>query len=161
VTDDPTLPADSDVEAGDRPAGPPRPAHLSWPNVGLVAAGGTAGTGLRFLISRVTPTWAGLPVAIFAINVVGAFLLGLLLERLAGHDHDVAWSRRLRLAIGTGVLGGFTTYSALATDTAVLDTTHPGRAAGYALGTVVVGAIASTAGIAASRRRQPSSGRRP
>jgi len=49
------------------------------------------------------------------------------------------------------VLGGFTTYSALATETVTLAATHPGRAAGYALGTVFLGAAASILGIWLSR----------
>ena len=56
-------------------------------------------------------------------------------------------------AVTEGVLGGFTTYSALATDTATLAVTHPGRAVGYALATVLVGAVASTAGIVLARHR--------
>ena len=54
----------------------------------------------------------GVPVATFGINVVGAFLLSVLLELLAKHGLDIGWSRRVRLGVGTGALGGFTTYSA-------------------------------------------------
>jgi CrcB protein len=100
------------------------------------------------------PEVAGISIATFGINVVGAFLLGVLLELLAGHSPDTGWSRRMRLGLGTGGLGGFTTYSALATQTVVLAATHPGRAIGYALGTVIVGAAASIAGIWLSRRRR-------
>jgi CrcB protein len=121
--------------------------HLSLANIALVAAGGAAGTGLRYLITLAVPPWAGVPVATLAINVVGAFLLGVLLELLADRTHDTGWSRRVRLGVGTGGLGGFTTYSALATDTALLAAAHPGRAAGYALATVILGAAASIAGI--------------
>jgi CrcB protein len=115
--------------------------------LGLVAAGGAVGTGLRYLITMLVPRWAGVPVATLAINVVGAFLLGVLLELLADRTLDTGWSRRIRLGVGTGGLGGFTTYSALATDIATLAITHPGRAAGYAAGTVLIGAIASAIGI--------------
>ena len=129
----------------------PRPAHLSWPNIGLVAVGGALGTGLRYLIITLVPKWAGVPVATLGINVVGAFLLGVLLELLADHSIDTGWSRRVRLGVGTGGLGGFTTYSALATETATLTAVHPGRALAYALGTVLIGAAASIAGIWLSR----------
>ena len=98
------------------------------------------------------PHWAGVPVATFGINVVGAFLLGLLLELLAESTLDSGWSRRLRLGIGTGGLGGFTTYSALGTDAVTLAAAHTGRAVGYALATVILGAIASLAGIWLARR---------
>lgn len=145
--------AEVDVEGARDAAGRSRPVHLSWQNVALVAVGGAAGTGLRYLITVLVPPLLGIPVAIFATNVVGAFLLGLLLELLTERGPDVGWSRRLRLGVGTGVLGGFTTYSALATDTFTVAVDHLGRAAGYALATVLVGAVASTAGIVLSRHR--------
>ena len=94
---------------------------------------------------------ADVPIATFGINVIGAFLLGVLLEFLADRSPDTGWSRRIRLGVGTGGLGGFTTYSALATETAIL-ASHPGRAIGYAIGTVILGAAASVAGIWLSRR---------
>ena len=93
-----------------------------------------------------------MPIATFGINVIGAFLLGVLLELLADYSHDVGWGRRVRLGVGTGGLGGFTSYSALATETVVLAATHPGRAAAYAVGTVIVGGVASIGGIWLSRR---------
>jgi CrcB protein len=148
---DPKLPLDSHVGPVTNPAHEPRPAHLSWTNIGLVAAGGSAGTGLRYLITIVVPVWAGMPVATFGINVVGALLLGALLELLASHGLDIGWSRRVRLGVGTGALGGFTTYSALAVETATLAATHPGRAIAYGLGTVIIGGMASIAGIWMSR----------
>jgi fluoride exporter len=151
VTDPDRLPLDSDTEAAHDAVARPKPVHLSWASIGLVAVGGMAGTGLRYLITVVTPQWSGVPVATLGINVVGAFLLGVLLELLAERSIDAGWSRRIRLAVGTGGLGGFTTYSALATDTAILAAAHPGQAAGYALGTVMLGAIASAGGIWLSR----------
>jgi fluoride exporter len=130
----------------------PQPAHLSWANIGLVAVGGGVGTGLRYLITTVTPKAAGLPIATLGINVIGAFLLGVLLELLADRSLDTGWSRRIRLGVGTGGLGGFTTYSALATETVVLAASHAERAIGYAVGTVIIGGVASIAGIWLSRR---------
>jgi CrcB protein len=138
------------------PAHEPRPAHLSWANIGLVAAGGAAGTGLRHLITVVVPAWAGVPVATFGINIVGALLLGVLLELLAKHGHDIGWSRHVRLGVGTGALGGFTTYSALAVETATLAAAHPGRAIAYGVGTVIIGGMASITGIWLSRGYQRS-----
>jgi fluoride exporter len=151
---DPKLPLDPHVVSATNSANKPRPAHLSWANIGLVAAGGGPGTGLRYLITMVVPAWAGVPVATFGINVVGALLLGLLLERLARQGLDIGWNRRVRLGVGTGALGGFTTYSALAVETATLAATHPGRAIAYGLGTVIVGGMASVAGIWLSRGHQ-------
>jgi fluoride exporter len=130
----------------------PQLAHLSWANIGLVVVGGGVGTGLRYLITMLTPRTAGVPIATFGINLIGAFLLGVLLELLADRSLDTGWSRRIRLGVGTGGLGGFTTYSALATETVVLAATHPERAAAYAVGTVIIGGVASIGGIWLSRR---------
>jgi CrcB protein len=139
----------------------PRPVHLQVRMLALVFAGGTVGTALRELLAISVPPVAGIAVVIVAINVVGAFLLGLLLETLAGLGPDEGRRRSVRLLLGTGVLGGFTTYSALATDTGLLLTgDRLGAALLYALGTVLVGAVASWVGIAAGRalhrRRTPT-----
>jgi fluoride exporter len=144
---DPKLPLDPHMGPAIDQVRGPRPAHLSWANVGLVAVGGAVGTGLRYLITMVVPPWAGLPVATFGINTIGALLLGALLELLAQHNPDIGWSRRVRLGVGTGGLGGFTTYSALAVETATLGAAHPGQAIAYGVGTVIIGGMASIAGI--------------
>ena len=124
------------------------------------------GTLARFGLSEVLPTPAGLPVGIFLINIAGAFALGLLLEALARRGPDAGRRRALRLLLGTGFLGGFTTYSALAVDSALL--VGSGRAAvglGYLAVSVLVGLGATMLGIAAgslARRRLPDpSGGRP
>ena len=154
----PELPVDPDVEAaetttetGVRRA---RPVHLAPRNIALVAMGGAVGTGLRLLLEDLVPRWGGVPVVTLAINVVGAFLLGLLLEKVADPALDERWSRRARLGLGAGGLGGFTTYSALATDTALLGHGRPGLAAAYAGGTVVAGLLASIGGITLARARR-------
>jgi len=126
-----------------------RPVHLRWQYLALVFAGGTVGTALRELLAISVPPVAGVAVVIVGINVVGAFLLGLLLETLARNGPDDGRRRQLRLLLGTGVLGGFTTYSALATDTSLLlADDRVGTALLYALGTVIIGAITAWAGIA-------------
>lgn len=131
--------------------GSARPTHLSGANIALVAAGGAVGTGLRHGLTLLVPPVHGIPVAIFTVNVVGAFLLGLLLETLSelGPDHHV--SRRLRLGVGTGLLGGFTTYSTLANDNVALLLVSPVAALTYGIGTVIMGAVASIGGIALGR----------
>ncbi|MEB7504195.1 CrcB family protein [Arthrobacter koreensis] len=134
-----------------------RPPHLCWRPIALVAAGGTAGAACREALSLLIPHLGSVPLAIPAINVMGAFLLGCLYEALLGSERPI--SRNLRLLLGTGFCGGFTTYSALARDTAVLlgDGLAP-QGVLYALGTVAIGACATWAGIAASsavRRRSP------
>lgn len=120
-----------------------RPAYLL-----LVLVGGALGTGAREALTLVWPT-ADLPYAVLTANLVGAFLLGWLLEALVRRGPDEGRRRRVRLLLGTGLLGGFTTYSALATDAARL--LGDGRTTSgltYAFLTVVVGAAATFAGIA-------------
>jgi CrcB protein len=129
----------------------PRPVHLRWGAVGLVFAGGTVGTAVRELLVITVPPAAGVAGVIVGINVGGAFLLGLLLETLTGRGRDEGRRRQVRLLLGTGLLGGFTTYSALATDTSLLLAENRlGLALLYALGTVLLGALASWAGIIAA-----------
>jgi CrcB protein len=141
-------PPPEDDAATPRPSFPLRPAFL-----GVVWVGGAVGTGARYLISQAAAPVLRVPLATAGINVVGAFLLGLLLQVLVRRGQDVGGRRMLRLVLGTGVLGGFTTYSALAVDTATL--LRGGllwHGIVYALGTVVVGGLAASAGIAAGSR---------
>ena len=115
----------------------------------MVFVGGAGGTAARAGIGLAVPAVAGIPLGTLGVNLLGAFLLGVLLEALARRGPDVGLRRALRLGLGTGVLGGFTTYSALAVETASLS-----LAAGalYLVTTVLVGALASAAGIAVGRR---------
>ncbi len=74
-----------------------------------VCLGGAAGTGARYWLSG----WAqrstsGFPVGTLAVNLIGSFLLGILMEiGVAGG----MLAPTLRIALTTGVMGGFTTYS--------------------------------------------------
>ena len=118
----------------------------------LVVAGGSAGTTLRVLLSAAVPDIDGVPWGIFVINLIGGFALGLLLEILARRGPDTGRRRQFRLLLGTGLIGGFTTYSALSVDTAMLlDDSQLPAGAGYALATVLLGAIASVLGILTGR----------
>jgi CrcB protein len=149
VDRDEDLPLDPDVEVDDTITPRPRPVHLHPGYLGLVFAGGTLGTLVRYLLSLVIPAWGGMPVPTFVINVTGAFLLGWLLRALSHHGPDHGARRSLRLALGTGFLGGYTTYSAFAVDVDGLIASGDTAAAMlYGLATVVVGAAASVAGIA-------------
>ncbi|GAA2225599.1 hypothetical protein GCM10009851_06740 [Herbiconiux moechotypicola] len=118
--------------------------------IALVAAGGVVGTALREAVVLLIGPTGDFPLAIFLINVVGAFVLGALLVALAGLGDDTGRRRLVRLGVGTGVLGGFTTYSALSTDTAHLLSgggAGVGVALVYGLLTVLVGGAASWLGM--------------
>ncbi|RZU65668.1 CrcB protein [Microterricola gilva] len=126
-----------------------RPPHLRWAAIALVALGGTVGVAAREVLTLIVPTLGALPLAIAIVNLFGAFLLGLLYEALTRADPTRSTARSLRLLLGTGFCGGFTTYSALAVDTALLlGDGELATAAAYALGTVVLGACATWGGIA-------------
>jgi len=145
---DPQLPSDPDTEVVDAPTGPPTPALVRPATLAIVFAGGTLGTAGREALTLLIPPTGGVPWAVLTANLAGAFALGLLLEALARRGADHGRRRMLRLLLGTGFLGGFTTYSALATDTAALfGTGGAGLGVAYALGTVLVGALATLAGI--------------
>lgn len=127
-------------------------------HLGMVFLGGSAGTAAREGLSLAFSSGVAFPVVIWSINVLGAFLLGLLLEWLARTGQESG--RTVRLLLGTGFLGGFTTYSALATDTALLLTGDDwGTGLVYAASTVVLGAAASFLGIALAARIRRSTSR--
>ena len=109
-----------------------RAPHRDWRYVGLVALGGACGSVARYLLGLwaaallavvwspppgADPALVLFPVGTLVVNVVGALALGYLLESLARRGRETVRRRKIRLGIGTGVLGGFTTYSALALET--------------------------------------------
>lgn len=160
-----SLPPSSPSGAGrpGRPTPSPRPAHLRWSLIALVALGGAVGTAAREALTLALPVQTsaadgplgsvlpGLPLTVGVINVGGAFLLGALLAALGRRGPDVGQRRTLRLTFGTGVLGGFTTYSALAADTAGLltsgSTEQQLMGVTYAVGSIVIGGLASALGM--------------
>ena len=124
----------------------------------VVLAGGTAGAAAREALTLALPTTGAIPWTILGINLLGAFLLGLLLDALARRGPDRGRRRTVRLLLGTGLLGGFTTYSALAVRAAeLLGAGEVGAGLAYGLGTVLLGGLATWAGIlvATLTRRAP------
>jgi CrcB protein len=143
----PELPLDPDAD-------PERPLHLRPGAVALVASGGFVGTLARYGLSRLDPThvrtW---PWGTFVANILGALVLGVLLEWLARRGVDGGWRRRARLLLGTGFCGALTTYSALAVETDLLVRGHrPGLAVGYLAASVLAGVLATVLGILAAGR---------
>lgn len=120
-----------------------RPVYLA-----VVALGGAVGAEVRYQLTDAVAPAMSAPAITFVINVVGSLLLGVLLESLALRGPDVGVRRLLRLLLGTGFLGGFTTYSSLAVDAATyLDSGHWDTAIGYGLGSVISGVLAAAVGI--------------
>ena len=129
-----------------------RPGYLA-----AVGVGGAIGAEARYLITDAVAPALSAPAITFVINVVGSLLLGLLLESLALRGSDTGVRRTLRLLLGTGFLGGFTTYSTLALDAATfLAAGHWATAIGYGVGSIIAGVLAAAVGvwIALSARRR-------
>lgn len=115
----------------------------------LVALGATFGTFLRAALSSAFPHEAGAwPWATFLINITGSFILGMLLESLVLTGIDSGWRRTVRLMCGTGIMGGYTTYSTFILE--IEKTTSAGAAAlgfGYAVVSLVLGTAAAMLGM--------------
>ena len=100
-----------------------------------VAAGGAVGAGARWGLETWQPAPSGgFPWTTFGINVAGTVLLALLPASSFVRRHQV-----LPPALGTGVLGGFTTLSTFSEETrALINGGHTGLAAAYVVGSVAV-----------------------
>lgn len=130
-----------------------RPHHLTPALVLVVAVGGGLGTAARYGLSKVLAPEHGLPVATLTANLVGAFLLGVLLELLVRAGRETPARRVLRLGFGTGVMGGFTTFSSLALEVEkLLAAGRVGLGLAYGLGSVVVGFAACLGGVLLAAR---------
>jgi CrcB protein len=101
----------------------------------VVAAGGALGAVARYGLGVAWPVPAGgFPWVTLVVNLAGCAALGALMELLADLT---APHRLLRPFLGTGVLGGFTTFSTYAVQTRqLLDAGRPGTAAAYVVGTL-------------------------
>ncbi len=118
--------------------------------LGAIALGGVLGAEARYGLARAVPHGAGgWPWSTLLVNVVGSLLIGVLMAALAARP---APPRLARPFLGTGVLGGFTTFSTYAVDLRSLAAHgHPGLALAYAGVTVLAALIAVTVGAAATR----------
>ncbi|MFF4289047.1 fluoride efflux transporter CrcB [Streptomyces sp. NPDC001633] len=136
----------------------PAPWRGQWPVIGVVAAGGALGAAARYGALLLRPAGsAAFPWTVLAVNAVGCALMGVLMVLIT----EVRTVHPLvRPFLGTGVLGGFTTFSTYAVDVQRL--VAAGRvaaAAAYLAGTVLV-ALAAVWGAAAATRALLGSGRR-
>jgi len=115
--------------------------RVPWDVLAAVAAGGAVGTLGRHLLATAWPQPAtGFPWATLVTNLSGCAAIGVLMATLAGLT---APHRLVRPFLGTGVLGGFTTFSTYAVQTRVLLAAgRPAVAAAYVVGTLV-GALAA------------------
>jgi CrcB protein len=146
-----SAPARSRVAAGSSAAG----AHWQPAAVALVALGGFAGTWARYGLAELAPTRAGRwPWGTFAANLIGALVLGLLLESLGRRGPDTGVRRRLRLLLGVGFCGALTTFSTLAVETDLLvEHSDPALAFGYLAASLLGGLVLTGLGVAVAGRR--------
>jgi fluoride exporter len=110
-----------------------------------VCAGGAVGSGARYLAALGAMRLFGAALwGTLAVNLLGSFLLGFLVQfALRG-----GLSEQMRLALGVGVMGGFTTYSTFNLEVLTLAQQGPGaQAVLYALGTLMGCLIAGALGL--------------
>lgn len=139
---------------------PPRPLHLDPRYILLVALGGVPGALARYGLGLALPDPGGWPLPTLVINLVGAFVLGVLLEVLTRSGPDHGARRTIRLLVGTGFLGAFTTYSTFAVDADRLFVAGRfGAGLGYLAASLLGGVVAAFLGIwlgaSSSARRVP------
>ena len=138
-TGEPEIPESPDAPVAD----PPRaaPWHGQAPVVAVVAAGGGIGAGARYGAGLLWPVGAGgFPWTTFWVNVVGCFLIGLLMVAVT----EVWTAHRLvRPFLGTGVLGGLTTFSTYAVDIQrLIEEGRPATALAYLAVTLLAALLA-------------------
>ena len=126
-------------------------ALAALPPLVLVMGGGAAGAGLRYLVG----SWAlvtlgpGLPFGTWAVNILGGFAMGLLVGVLARTSNG---GEPLRLLLGVGVLGGFTTFSAFSLEAfGMIVRGDIALAAAYAVSSVAGSIVALYAGVILAR----------
>ncbi|MGW6060769.1 fluoride efflux transporter CrcB [Streptomyces sp. NPDC055189] len=113
-----------------------------WPVVAVVAVGGAIGASARYGASLIWPTAPGtFPTTTLLVNVVGCAVMGafmVLFTEVMRRPH-----RLLRPFFGTGVLGGFTTFSTYAVDIErLVESGHAGTGLAY-LGVTLLAALAA------------------
>ncbi len=127
----------------------------------LAMAGGAFGAGARYLVGLLALRAFGsaFPVATLTVNVVGSFAMGAVIAWLALRaDRDVVvigtvWSdAQARIFLATGILGGFTTFSAFSLDAVALwERGALVLAVGYVAASVILSVLALVAGLALVR----------
>lgn len=121
------------------------PAIAALPPLALVMLGGAIGAGLRYSVG----VWArsatpGLPLGTWSVNILGGLAMGVLVGWLSARDDG----EPLRLLLGVGVLGGFTTFSAFSLE--VVEMIVRGEialGAAYAVSSVAGSVLALFAGL--------------
>ncbi|MCH8494996.1 MAG: fluoride efflux transporter CrcB [Balneolales bacterium] len=112
----------------------------------FIGAGSFIGGVLRYLISvgMQSKFLSAFPIGTLTVNIIGCFLIGILFGVTEKLDFTTEW----RLFLITGILGGFTTFSAFSLETiGLLSNGLIGQAIGYVLLSVFIGLLATLAGM--------------
>lgn len=121
-----------------------------------VALGGAIGASGRYMLGHVLfkITGPGYPWGTLVVNVLGGLLMGLLVGWLAFKGSAmVGGAANLRLFLGVGVLGGFTTFSAFSLEAIrMIETKAYGLAAGYISASIVLSILALFIGLIIARK---------
>lgn len=114
---------------------------MGWSSLGAAIVGGAVGTALRLLFDALIPQPPGaIPVVTVVVNIVGSGVLGLLVGRLWGRVPE--WAR---VGLGPGLLGSFTTFSAVAVTTVELVAAGSDAVAALYFGVSLIGGLAAAA----------------
>lgn len=119
----------------------------------LVFLGAGIGGALRHGVNQLALKWLGMsfPYGTFAVNILGSGVMGLVAGFLAFKAGE-GWTQHARLLLATGILGGFTTFSAFSLDAILLwERGEAMLAAFYVIGSVVLSLAALVAGLALVR----------
>jgi CrcB protein len=124
---------------------------IDVPELLAIACGGALGALARIAVAQELPTHAGQwPWGTFAVNIVGALMLGYLVTRL---QERLPVSTLRRPLLGTGMCGALTTFSTVQLELLRMADRHDyGLASGYLLATVLGGYLAVLASSALVRR---------
>jgi CrcB protein len=136
-------PVDPDVDLSDpQQLAETRPRE--WDVLLAVSAGGVLGAEARYGLGRaLTHPVGDFPWSTLLINVSGCLVIGILMAWIFSRP---GLPRLTRPFLGTGILGGYTTYSTFAVDVQqLLRVHHVGTAIGYLVATVALGAVAVAA----------------
>ena len=123
--------------------------NVTFLNLGLVAMGGAIGALLRYAAVQLSAQLNGdtFPIGTMLVHILGSLAMGLLMGRYIAADSEAA-----RLFFITGVLGGFTTFSAFSWDALqMLQRGQMGAAFFYIGGSVILSLVAVAVGFAAGR----------
>ena len=118
----------------------------------LVAIGGAVGTLLRYGVFQLFPTHYSF-VGTMVVNIIGSFVLGYLISAIAKSINNAVKAQQIRALVGTGICGGFTTYSTFMLDIpfvfliGAFSFPRFAMALGYLFGTFILGVGAAILGM--------------